>query len=273
MDNNKLWVIIPFYLDTEALEQCLLCLRQSSYKNWDVFVRDNSQDNIYFTAAVNEGFKAGLADPTVSDFLVLNQDAYLDQFAIEHLMAHMAQFPECGIACPLQTDQNQQVTWGGSLQAFPLGKHMSLPLAQYDRPFPTFWANGACMLIRRQVVEEIGLFDKNLRFICSDADYSFTARTRGWEVHVVPSARAVHTLSASSGEGSDAVNLIKAQDALYFYEKWLSGDVYRRISCEGPSLVRQEMEDWGHTLRTHINTEGARLDQVAADTCAKVVGD
>lgn len=259
--DNKLLVIIPFYLDTQALEQCLNCLRQSSYKNWDVFVRDNSHDNIYFTAAVNEGLKAGMADPNVSHFLVLNQDAYLEPSAIEHLMAHMGQFPDCGIACPLQVDQDQQVTWGGSLQAFPLGRHMSLPLAQYEQPFATYWANGACMLIRRQVVEEIGYLDKNFRFMCSDSDYSFTARTRGWEVHVVPSARAEHILSGSSGatkNNSGTLNLIKAQDVLYFYDKWLSGDLYRRISLEGPSLIRDELEEWAHRLRSDVEMEKAR---------------
>ena len=46
----------------------------------------------------------------------------------------------------------------------------------------TYWANGACMMIRASLIREIGLLDRNLRFVCSDADYSFTARARGWTI-------------------------------------------------------------------------------------------
>lgn len=258
---NKLWVIIPFYLDADALKRCLAALQLSSFQRFEVFVHDNSQDNIFFTAAVNEGLKAGLADPSVSNFLVLNQDCYLEQTALELLLAHLGRYPKCGIACPLQRDSNKHVTWAGSLQALPWGHHCAGPLEDDSQAFPTYWANGACMLIRRAVVEEIGLFDKNFRFICSDSDFSFTARTRGWEVHVVPYARAEHALSGSTGKASAALELIKTQDALYFYEKWLSGDLYRRISHEGPTLITSEMESWALGLRTTIQMETTRPEQ------------
>ena len=124
---NKLWVVIPYYRDPEALARCLDALGESTYKNFDVYVRDNSEDNIYYTAAVNEGIKLGLADPEVSDFLVLNQDCYLEQTTLELLKSHLTEFPECGIACPLQI-KNNTVTWGGSLEAFPLGRHFQYQL-------------------------------------------------------------------------------------------------------------------------------------------------
>ena len=259
---NKLWIIIPYYLAPEALTRCLDALGESTLKNYDVYVRDNSVDNIYFTAAVNEGIRLGLADQQVSDFLILNQDCYLEPSTLEILETHLSQFPNCGIACPLQINDNKQVTWGGSLEAFPLGRHFSIPIEQYQDPFTTYWANGACMLIRRSVVEEIGLLDKNLRFICSDADYSFSARTRGWEVHVVPSARCEHSLGGSSSAASAELNLIKTQDVIYFYEKWLSGALYRRLAYEGPELVRDEMENWVQKLRENLEVEKIRAGPI-----------
>lgn len=258
---NKLWIVIPYYRDPEALAQCLDALGESTYKNFDVYVRDNSEDNIYYTAAVNEGIKLGLADPEVSDFLVLNQDCYLESTTLELLKSHLTEFPECGIACPLQI-KNNIVSWGGSLEAFPLGRHFSLPIEQYKDPFTTYWANGACMLLRRSVVEEIGLLDKNLRFICSDADYSFTARARGWEVHVVPAARCEHSLGSSSTAASAELTYIKTQDVIYYYEKWISGAIYSRLSCEGPKLVRDEMEAWIQKLREDVEAEKIRAREI-----------
>ena len=256
---KKLWIIIPFYLDAEALSKCLACLDSSTFKNWKVYVRDNSQDNIYFTAAVNEGFRAGLADPTVTDFLVLNQDCYVEPSAIQILMNHVALHPLCGIACPLQLDIENNVTWGGSLDAFPLGAHFKLSLEQYEEPFKTYWANGACMLIRRATLEEAGLFDKNFRFFCSDSDFSFTARARGWEVHVVPSARTIHSLTSSTKSSPDSINLIKAEDVIYFYDKWVAGNLYLKISHEGPTMARSDIDVWVQQLRTDLATEKQRL--------------
>jgi len=249
---SNLFIIIPFYKDRNSLNRAQECLANSSYRNWDIFIRDNSLDNIFFTAAVNEGIRLGMTSNATQYFLILNQDCFLAPDAIDILISHMRHEPGCGIACPLQTDGPGNVTWGGSLQAFPVGVHLHLPLEQYVRPFSTYWANGACMLIRRSVLEEIGHFDKNLRFICSDSDFSLTARARGWEVHVVPAARAEHTLNASGNTGTPELELLKAQDTLYFYDKWLSGGVYRRISYEGDSALAAETQGWAEALRSQV---------------------
>lgn len=250
---NKLWIIIPYYRDNDALTRCIAKIQDSTFKNFEIFVRDNSNDNILFTAAINEGIRVGMADAEVGFFLILNQDCYLESVAIENLISHLNNFSSCGIACPLQLDKDNNVTWGGSLEAFPLGKHFKLPLAEYSDPFPTYWANGACMMIRRAVIEEIGMFDKNLRFMCSDSDYSFTARSRGWDVTVVPTARSEHTIS-SSGKSSDYdINLIKIKDVIYFYEKWISGELYGRISHEGQKLNGEELARWVKDLRLEVS--------------------
>ena len=183
---------------------------------------------------------------------------------VRYLVEFMDANPECGIACPLQYAQSSRaavswggpgtalnvsgakvVTWGGSLQVVPFGAHRTDAFASYTAPFETFWANGACMMIRTQAVREAGLFDKNMRFICSDADFSFTARARGWKVFVVPRALAEHSLGASGAPSNPEIERVKCRDAVYFAEKWLSGDLYRRLSFEGANLtgisVRQEL--------------------------------
>jgi len=249
---NKILVIIPYYRNSEALSRCIEKIRDSTFKSLEIFVRDNSNDNILYTAAVNEGLKVGMANAEVGFFLVLNQDCYLESLAIETLASHLVNFANCGIACPLQLDKDNNVTWGGSLDAFPLVKHFKLPLAEYCDPFPTYWATGACMMIRRSVIEEIGILDNNLRFMCSDSDYSFTARSRGWDVTVVPTARSEHAIS-SSGKYSDYdINLIKIKDIIYFYEKWISGELYGRISHEGQTLNSEELARWVKDLRSEV---------------------
>jgi len=246
---NKVHVVIPYYLNHQALEKCINCLENSTFKNIKLYIRDNSVDNIYFTAAVNEGLKNGLLDEEVTHFLVINQDCYLKANAIEILLDHFVKYSTCGIVCPIQINEVDEVTWGGSLEAFPFGRHLTKPLNQYGDTFSTFWANGACMLIRRSLVEDIGLLDKNLRFIASDSDYSYSARSRGWEIHVAPSALTVHCLTSSTIASSEAVNLVKKQDLIYFYEKWISGELFRKLSHEGSDMSFHEISVWIDTLK------------------------
>ena len=85
------------------------------------------------------------------------------------------------------------------------------------------------------MIREIGLLDPNMRFVCSDADYSFTARARGWRCIVVPNAFVQHE-PAGSQSLTPWIDKLKLEDQLYFADKWLTGDLYRRLAMEGPRL-------------------------------------
>jgi GT2 family glycosyltransferase len=242
---NRIPIIIPFYRDHQNLERCLEYARAQTYPNIEIFVRDNTHDNIYFTAAVNEGLQKFAYDPAIRYAVILNQDAFLHPDAIRILAEFLDRNPRCAIAAPLQLTPQGRVSWGGSLNAFPVGIHRCDPLENYRQPMETHWANGAALMVRLEAVREVGLWDRNLRFICSDVDFSFSCRARGWNVQVVPAARCEHMLNASAGGDSD-IELIKLKDAIYFARKWISGDLYRTLSFEGPSLmrlgVRQEID-------------------------------
>lgn len=245
-------IIIPFYREYAKLEKCKAAIAAQSYGDCEVFVRDNTHDNILFTAAVNEGLAKYCWRPDVHYVVVLNQDAYMRPDCVRQLVDFMDAHPECGIACPLQcAEDGRTVTWGGSYEAFPFGRHRKDPLASYREPFETFWANGACMMIRTETLREVGLFDRNLRFICSDSDFSFTARARGWKVFVVPQALAEHSLAASS-QANLEISLVKCRDALYFAEKWLTGGLYRQLSFEGPGLSRIGVRQWAERMRHDV---------------------
>ena len=231
-------VIIPFYKEHDKLARCLQSLRAQTYPDLKLFVRDNSDDNIYYTAAINEGLKQFCYDPAIRFVAILNQDAYLAPDAIESLVDFLERYPQAGIACPLQVGAQGEVHWGGSLQAFPTGVHRRDSLRDYGAPRETPWANGAALMIRTEVVREVGLFDRNMRFVCSDADFSFTARARGWKAYVVPRARCEHSLGGSRRTTNFELELIKVQDLLYFAKKWVSGDLYKGLAHEGPNLTR-----------------------------------
>jgi GT2 family glycosyltransferase len=251
MSNRKpIPVVIPYFRAPEKLERCLAALQAQNEITTEVFVRDNSQDNILYTKAVNEGLRKYSYSDQYDYVLVLTQDCYLQPDCLVNLVKSMEFDTQCGIVAPVQVDGNNNPSWFGSLQAFPWGVHrlsgqMGLPV-----PINTYWANGACMLLRTQMIREIGLLDENMLFIASDSDYSMTARARGWHVMVAPSAIAQHSLDASSAGGDTApnpmINQTKLKDVLYFAKKWTNGDLFRELSYKPEELTPE-------AIATHID--------------------
>lgn len=248
-------VIIPFFKNHEALQKSTEHLYKQTLPA-EVFVRDNSFDNILFTRAVNEGLRKFCFDNSNEFVLVLSQDAYLAENCLEELVNAMRKYPKCGIATPVAQSQRGDITWYGGLDAYPLGVHRGRG-PQYQNqtePFKSHWANGACMLLRIEMVKEIGLLDENMKFIYSDSDYSFTARSRGWAILVAPLAVMEHTLAGSGVVNNDWLNSIKLMDQIYFAEKWLTGDVYKKLAYEGSKLSPQLIAESVANSRSHLNS-------------------
>ncbi|MDB5801560.1 MAG: putative glycosyltransferase [Rhodocyclales bacterium] len=261
---NLIPIVIPYYKAPEKLKKCLGHIKAQLYSSIETFVRDNSEDNIYYTAAVNEGLLKYAFRDDVQYILVLNQDAYLEPDAVEMLVQFMDEQPDCGIGCPLQVDSNWSVTWGGSLNAFPAGKHKGGDISNFTEPAACYWANGACMMIRTSVIKEIGVFDKNMRFICSDSDFSFTARSRGWHVCVVPSAICEHSPGAAGSLSNTPLEIIKLGDIQYFLKKWLSADLYKELALEGPELTKEFINQYSIDLANGIARLKAQTSPVSS---------
>lgn len=229
-------VIIPAFRSPERLSRCLasVALQDCPVEN---YVRDNSTDNILYTAAVNEGLRKYAYGGEADFLLVLTQDCYLKENCLVNLAAYMESNPRCGIAAPLQLSAEGATTWAGSLDAWPAGVHVQNAAAEFPGPMKTYWASGACFLVRAECVRDVGLLDENMRFICSDSDYSLTARSRGWDVVMVPSAQAEHECDESAKVSAPWLQRIKINDMRYFTQKWLSGGLFQDLAYEGKNIT------------------------------------
>jgi GT2 family glycosyltransferase len=102
--NKTIPIVIPYFRAPEELKKCKEAIEAQNYKPIEIYVHDNSENNILFTAAVNKGIEQYAYDQNIEFILVLNQDAYLSQNTLIHLLNTMGSRPDCGIACPLQID-------------------------------------------------------------------------------------------------------------------------------------------------------------------------
>ena len=243
-------VIIPFYKNKTQLDKCIAHLNKQTTENVEIFIRDNSNDNIYFTAAVNEGIRKYLSKPC-KYILVLNQDMYLKPSAVQIMIEFMNSHPKCGIGAPLQlhTQNTDYVICGGSYEAFPLGKHQHGRLSEFTKDKQILWCNGACMILRKEMIREIGLLDENFLFIGSDSDYCFTAQSRGWQIWTIVGAKGIHEHGASGLSGDRNIEIMKINDMIYFGKKWLTGELYKEMAYEGNHYTPEIIEDYMNQLR------------------------
>ncbi len=87
---------------------------------------------------------------------------------------------------------------------------------QYDKQEETDVVNGACALIRKEVIEDIGYLDKKLFLYWEDADLSERARRAGWKIVYTPKTHLWHKVAQASGIGSDLNDYFLTRNRLVF---------------------------------------------------------
>lgn len=237
---KKIGVVIPYFRAPEELKKCLAALEGQDHVQPVVFIRDNSDDNILYTKAINEGLRKFCYSEEYDFTLVLTQDCFLRPGCLDNLVSVLESLPVVGIASPVQFS-NDGIEWAGSLAACPWGRHQKILSSDYI-PYATYWANGACFLLRNRMVREIGLMDENMLFVFSDVDLSLTARARGWDLTVAPKAGCDHFLKSSAEDANPIIDEVKIYDQIYFFNKWLNGGIFRSLAFEGAMLKHHDIK-------------------------------
>ena len=166
------------------------------------------QDNRRFAGGNNEGLRRVLAAGADAVMLV-NNDTEADPGLIEHLLAALEADPKAGAAAPLITfaEPRDRIWYAGGycVPALGLAAHRGLRAAergQYRAVETTGYLTGCCLLARSDVWERVGLLDERYVIYAEDADWSLRARSAGYRLLFVPSARLRHKVSAASGASS-----------------------------------------------------------------------
>jgi N-acetylglucosaminyl-diphospho-decaprenol L-rhamnosyltransferase len=146
--------------------------------------------------------------------LIANPDAIPDPGAVGLLRAFMEAHPRCGVAGPkmLYSDGS----WQASRRSFPtIGAtlvrrtplRLLFPPLRWQRrhyllderpgePVPADTMLGAFLLMRREMLDEIGGWDPGFRMYCEDIDLNYRAARAGWERWYVPAAVVRHEYAA-----------------------------------------------------------------------------
>lgn len=173
------------------------------------FVQERYRDVRVISLQKNVGFaggnNAGILAATGRYVALLNNDTKADPFWLSNFTrAAEADADSVGMwAGKILSYNNTGIIDNVGLLLYPdgLGRgkgRLEKDNGQYDRPGEAFFPSGCAGLYRREMLDEIGLFDEDFFAYADDVDIGLRARLAGWGCTYVPSAIVFHKYSASS---------------------------------------------------------------------------
>ncbi len=80
--------------------------------------------------------------------------------------------------------------------------------------------SGACLLVRRETIEDVGPLDENFFMYAEDADWCFRMKQRGWKIYLLPEVKVVHYVGQSSKEMFTKASPGRYKSTCYFFKKY-----------------------------------------------------
>lgn len=193
--------------------------------------------NLGFAKACNIGAEASSA----GRILFLNPDSVLRNGALSQMISTLESSPRIGMVGGFLSNPDGSEQPGGR-RVFPTPKRAfmrAFGLSRLAKFFPEAFSDfllhkealpevpvaveaisGACMLVKREAIEDVGLWDDNYFLHCEDLDWCMRFRQRSWKVMFVPDAKIVHVWGACSRSRPFFVEWHKHHGMLRFYRKF-----------------------------------------------------
>jgi len=190
--------------------------RDGSFERMTRVVADRGWPRVRVIAAGrNGGFGAGNNVGIRADYVyILNSDAFPDPGAIRALLDHLQTHPETGLAgsyihgpdgAPhLTTFRFPSIAseFEGAARLGPVSRwlcHRAVPVPVPDCTTRVDWLAGASLMMRMQVLEDIGLFDERFFLYFEETDLCHRAKNAGYHTDFVQQSSITHIGSASTG--------------------------------------------------------------------------
>lgn len=166
--------------------------------------------NIGVPKGYNEGIKAALKKPEIKYISILNNDTEVWAGWLEALIGCAESDPKIGVVGAKAVRYDGTIPGFGQIMlkdgnAFGKGAGAPEGTPESNVQCELYSVGMACSLIRRELIEDIGMFDEEFTPCCwEDTEYCFRARSKGWKVVYCPSAKYYHVEGATfKGSGME----------------------------------------------------------------------
>jgi N-acetylglucosaminyl-diphospho-decaprenol L-rhamnosyltransferase len=139
---------------------------------------------------------------------VLNEDTTADDWGFERMAWYLDEHPQVAALGPRIVYPNgghQASAWrfptpAASLLGLPTLGRIGITQSRGNEPRAVDWVMGAALLLRREALEEVGLFDEGFFIYSEEVDLQLRLRRAGWDVHYFPGVTVVHHESQFSAD-------------------------------------------------------------------------
>lgn len=180
-------------------------------KNYPTVKLIRNSSNCGFAVANNQGISVAEGEY----LLLLNSDTEVSPSAISDLAKYLSTHPNVGIVgadlrnpdnthqycfdlLPLPALQILRQNLFGAYERFKEPSEQTTPESPASAPFEVGWVLGAALMIRRSVLDQIGLLDEHFFMYAEELDLCYRAKKNGWKVVHVPGACIMHLNGGSS---------------------------------------------------------------------------
>lgn len=223
-------IIIVTINNIKILDQCL----DSIYKNtkkitFEIILADNASTdgtqemirrkypqvrfidnnkNIGFVKASNQGLR--IASGRYQ--MLLNNDTITKDSAFDKMVDFMDKNPKVG-ACGAKL-----LNIDGTIQR--QGGLFGKKFYNAKQPVEVDFVIGACLMVRKEVIEKVGLMDEKLFFYNDDLDWCLSIRKAGWKIYFCPQSEVIHYGGYSSKRTFNRHLFVEGfKGGLYFCKK------------------------------------------------------
>ncbi|MEZ4867720.1 MAG: glycosyltransferase family 2 protein [Caldilineaceae bacterium] len=250
---------------TDTME-CLASLMESSYGNHKTIVLDNHStdgsvaaisaafptvqiieltENLGYAGNNNVGIQAAFAQGAEWVF-VLNEDTVLHSDCLAHLIEIGESNPHIGIVGPMVYHHDEPTiiqSGGGKLSRSWDSVHIGQnepDQGQLHEPRRVDWISGCAILVRRKVIEQVGMIDARFFYYWEETEWCVRAGKAGWQILHVPQAKLWHKGVQRNYRPKPAVTYYSTRNRLLLLAKH-----------HAPLMVQVAV--WGQLLRTMVS--------------------
>ncbi len=231
-------VIIVNWNGGVVFGDCLKHLSLISYPTWELIVVDNgstddslkylrdyknlrrivsNKKNMGFAGGNNLGYKYAKGDYV----LLLNNDTKVSREFLTKMVEKMESDQMIGVLQPkieimdlrgYLDNCGSYLTWSGFLQHWG---YMSKDGLEFEKEADVFSTKGACMLIRKEIIEKVGLFDDDFGSYFEESDFCWRVWLSGKKVRYFPDVKIYHKVGFTSKKMDQVrVNLVSSRNRI-----------------------------------------------------------
>lgn len=196
-----------------------------------------NQENVGFARANNQAIRLAMG----RYILLLNSDTIVMPEAIARMVVFLDKNQDVGVLGPelLNSDREVQRSWAKfptvwselwgvhHRERIPCTSHSSV---QREKFYEVDWMAGACLLIRRSVIRQVGLLDERFFLYSEETDWCLRIKSAGWRIVYLPGAQVVHL------EGKSAAHDLPRTSFLLYHSKLLYA--YKHLGVRRAMFLR-----------------------------------